>query len=50
MIIINIFFLCFFAINNINIKPPKISVIMPIYNIKKEYLIEAIESLINEKK
>jgi hypothetical protein len=49
MIIINIFFLCFFAINNINIKPPKISVIL-IYNIKKEYLIEPIESLINKKK
>ena len=48
MIVINIFFLCFFAINNINIKQPKISVIMPIYNIKKEYLIEAVESLMKQ--
>ena len=48
MIIIKIFLLCFFAINNKIIKPPKISVIMPIYNIEKKYLKEAIESLINQ--
>jgi len=48
MIIIKIFLLCFLSINNKIIKPPKISVLMPIYNIEKKYLIEAIESLIKQ--